>query len=69
MRDMMKTVSRLPLDKIPYRYGMNFNEYMQLVSKVRQGDSESVQDALLTAFTYGFILGSRAQRAGAVDKL
>lgn len=62
---MMKTVSKLPLEEIPYRYGMNFNEYMVLVSKIKTGNSEEIQEAILTAFTYGYILGARAERAGA----
>ena len=64
IRNMMKTVETIKgKGLIPDRYDITISEINTLHAMVHTGlDGEL--DALTTAFDYGFILGSRAQKAG-----
>lgn len=55
-RDMYKLVA---VTEIPYRYGMNFSECMELADKAQSG---KLYEAINIAFTYGFALGQRSAK-------
>lgn len=65
MRDMMKTVEGVKYPSIPDRYAMNMSEWLELLNMCNDGKAP---EAIHAAFTYGFVLGSRAQKAGKVTK-
>lgn len=59
-RDMEKTVEKFREgNSIPAAYDITLNEIEHLMTEAGK-DIQSRHEALKTAFTYGFIMGSRA---------
>lgn len=74
-RDMMKIIGNDCMNvHIPAAYDMRSAEWKMLydmaIPKVFQGVTppSCVLDAIRAAFAYGFVLGSRAERNGAIKK-
>ena len=66
-RIMMATANRARR-KIPTGYRLTADEMQELTSMVSNGD-DGVIDALLVAFRYGFVLGTRAANRDKVAKM
>lgn len=67
-RDMMKTVEKACGNGcIPEAYDMVTGEMQELMKLTTKGMDETFE-ALQAAFVYGFVLGSRAERRGAISK-
>lgn len=66
-RDMSKTVLKA-YRKIPAEYMLTADEADMLHRMAKNEDSGEIE-AYLTAFRYGFVLGTRAKANNAVDTL
>lgn len=74
-RDIMKTVEHFKgAGELPAAYAMCFGEAVQLVKTSVPNEYretiplDGLYKAIETAFLYGFVLGSRAERNGAIKK-
>ena len=67
-RDMNTTAARAE-GQIPKEYHLRLEEITELVRRARALDREESLQAILTAFEYGFVMGSRATAAGKIGKL
>lgn len=67
-RDMRTTAARAE-GRIPKEYHLKLDEITALVKRARALDQEESLQAIITAFQYGFVMGSRATAAGKIGKL
>lgn len=67
LRDMEKTAAQI-VGKIPSGYQLSSKEMYELMDKALQGGANGTCKALIMAFRYGFVLGTRAARKAALGK-